>query len=274
MVGKVFDRIESLKLVATKTEAAMIEKIKTIPKEEIIYMSITELATKLKVAEATFLRFCRKLDYRGFQDFKLCLSQELGAEETDNSATGHSKRIATNMVDAIMETYKQLSDEDCRRAGLLIYHARKVCVFGVGSSSIAPQMMKNRLIRAGLAVETTADTHLQTIIASNLSKEDVMILVSVSGATKDILTLAEIAKKNGTPLIVLTNYNKSPLAKYADIAFFTCRKEVAYEGGSLASVVAQSYIVDTLCRSVFELLGEESSKRSLNASMAVSDKSI
>ena len=75
-------------------------------------------------------------------------------------------------------------------------------------------------------------------------------------------------------LIVLTNYNKSPLAKYADVTFFTCRKEVAYEGGSLASVVAQSYIADMLCATVFELIGEESSKRSLNAAMAVSDKSI
>ena len=249
MVGKVFDRIESLKSMATKAELRMIEKIKTIPKEEIIYMSITELAAQLKVAEATFLRFCRKLDYRGFQDFKLSLSQELGSEEK-GAPMSHSKRIATNMVDAIMETYKQLDEEDCKRAAMYIYKANKVCVFGVGSSSIAPQMMKNRLVRTGLPVESTSDPHMQAIIASNLSDKDVMVLVSVSGATKDIINLAEIAKKNGTPLIVLTNYNKSPLAKYADVTFFTCRKEVAYEGGSLASVVAQSYIADMLCATV------------------------
>ncbi|MBQ8374047.1 MAG: MurR/RpiR family transcriptional regulator [Clostridia bacterium] len=273
MIGKVFDRIESLKSLATKTELKMIERIKTIPREEIIYMSITELAARLKVAEATFLRFCRKLEYRGFQDFKLSLSQELGSEDKGVTASP-SKRIATSMVDAIMETYKQFNEEDCRRAASYIFHANKVCVFGVGTSSIVPQMMKNRLVRTGLPVESCSDPHMQTIIASNLGEKDVMILVSVSGATKDIINLAEIAKRNGTPLIVLTNYSKSPLAKYADIPFFTCRKEVAYEGGSLASVVAQAYIADMLCAFVFELQGEESGKRSLNAALAVSDKSI
>ncbi len=273
MVGKVFDRIESLKAAATKAELRMIEKIKTIPKEEIIYMSITELAGKLKVAEATFLRFCRKLGYRGFQDFKLCLSQELGAEEK-TEPEGNAKRIASSMVDAIMETYKQLDEKECTRAAELIHKANRVCVFGVGNSSIAPQMMKNRLVRTGLPVESTVDPHMQAIIASNLTEKDVMILVSVSGATKDVIDIAEIAKRNGTPLIVLTNYNKSPLAKYADIAFFTCRKESAHEGGSLASVAAQSYIVNMLCTAVFDMQGEESSKRSLNAAKAVSNKSI
>ncbi len=273
MVGKVFDRIESLKAVATKAEVRMIERIKTIPKEELIYMSITELASRLKVAEATFLRFCRKLGYRGFQDFKLSLSQELGSEEKEVLKT-KANRVATNMVDAIMETYKQLSEEDCRKAATYIHNANKVCAFGVGTSSIVPQMIKNRLVRTGLPVESCSDPHMQTIIASNLSENDVMILVSISGATKDIINLAEIAQKNGTPLIVLTNYSKSPLAKYADVTFFTCRKEMAYEGGSLASVAAQAYIADMLCSMVFEILGEESSKRSLKAAIAVSDKAI
>lgn len=86
MTGKVFDRIEGMKTVATKTELRLIEGLKLIPREELIYMSISELAMQLDVAEATLLRFCRKLDYRGFQDFKLSISQELGAEEPKGPA--------------------------------------------------------------------------------------------------------------------------------------------------------------------------------------------
>ncbi len=273
MIGKVLDRMESLRAVATKADMRLIDGIKQIKKDSIIYMSITELATRLGVAEATLLRFCRKLGYKGFQDFKLSLSQELGSAPT-NEDVCPAKRVADDMMDAILETYKEFDYEKCREAAQCIIRAQKICVFGVGSSAIAPAMLKNRLIRAGIYVENTTDTHIQAIIASNLTKNDVIILVSVSGATKDIINLAEIARKNETPVIVLTSYDKSPLAKYADYAFFTCRKEVAYEGGSLATVVAQSYIVDMLCTAVFESIGEESSRRALNASMAVSDKSI
>ena len=273
MIGKVFDRIEGLRPVATKTEVRLIDGVKKIEKEDIIYMSITELASLLGVAEATFLRFCRKLDYRGFQDFKLNLSQELGSEKNEDD-TGRAKRIADDMTDAIFETYKQLDYDDCIAVAKLIIGAGKCCVFGVGNSAVAPVMLKNKLVRAGIYVENTSDTHMQTIIASNLGKGDVILLVSVSGATKDIINLAEIAKKNGTAIVVITNYNRSPLAKYADYTFYTCRKEAAYEGGSLATVVAQSYIMDMLCSAVFELLGDESNKRSLKASNAVSDKSL
>ena len=178
MIGKVFDRIESLKAVATKTEKQIIERLKDIKKEEIIYMSIGELAMQLDVAEATLLRFCRKLDYRGFQDFKLSLSQELGSvKDTDEGS--RAKRVASNMVDSIMETYKQLDEQQCEEVAQLILNAEKVCVFGVGSSAIAPMMMKNRLVRAGIQVENTSDPHMQTIIASHLSKTDVLVLVSV-----------------------------------------------------------------------------------------------
>lgn len=274
MQGKVFDRIEALKNVATKAELRLIDGLKQIKKEDIIYMSITELAGMLDVAEATLLRFCRKLEYRGFQDFKLSLSQEIGAEEDKESELSLSKRVANDMMDAITGTYKQFDYEKCVEVAEHIIRAKRVCAFGVGNSAIAPLMFKNRLAKAGVLVENTTDTHQQSIIASNLGEEDVLLLVSVSGATKDILSVAELAKQNGTLIVVLTNYDKSPIAKYADYAFFNYRKEAAYVGGSLATVVAQSYIVDMLCNAVFECIGEESCARAMKASMAVSDKSI
>ena len=71
MIGKVYDRINNMRPVATKTDLKVIDGIMKLKKDEIIYMSITELAMRLGVSEATILRFCRKIDYRGFQDFKL-----------------------------------------------------------------------------------------------------------------------------------------------------------------------------------------------------------
>ena len=69
MIGKALDRIYVVKEIATKTEKKVIDGILNIPPEEIIYLSITDLAARLKVAEATLVRFCKKLGYNGFQDF-------------------------------------------------------------------------------------------------------------------------------------------------------------------------------------------------------------
>lgn len=82
-----------------------------IEKDEIIYMSITELAMRLGVSEATILRFCRKIDYRGFQDFKLSLSQEAGGGNTSDESD-YMKNIVYDMTDAITETYKALDENN------------------------------------------------------------------------------------------------------------------------------------------------------------------
>ncbi|UOK56138.1 MurR/RpiR family transcriptional regulator [Bacillus sp. OVS6] len=42
-----------------------------------VYSSVTDLAEKANVGETTVIRFCRKLGYRGFQDFKLAVAQNL-----------------------------------------------------------------------------------------------------------------------------------------------------------------------------------------------------
>ena len=272
MIGKVFDRIQAIRPVATKTERKLIDRICGIDKKDLIYLSITDLADMLGVAEATILRFCRKLEFKGFQDFKLHLSQDMVTENEE--VQGIPQSIAEQMTGAIKETCEQIDYQQCLKIADMIIGSRKVCAFAVGNSTIAAHEAKNRLLKAGINLENSCDVHNQAIITANLSQQDLLILVSVSGSTKDIIHLAEIAKENGTPIVVITNYSKSPLAKFADYLLLSCRKEAAYEGGSLATVVAQSYIIDVLCTAVFERLGNESKRKFIKASTAVSDKSI
>ncbi len=272
MIGKVFDRMESLRPLATKTELRIIDGIRQIDKNSLIYMSITELSGVLDVAEATVLRFCRKLDYRGFQDFKLNLSQELGGEP--ETVASPSRRIAYDMTDAILETYKQIDYNECLEIAKKILDADRVCAFAVGASSIAALEMRMRLLRAGIIVDAASDSHVQSIAAANFGENDFLVLISVSGSTKDILHVAELAKNGGASILAITNYNKSPLARYADYLLLSSRKEAANDGGSLSASVAQSYVIDVLCNAVYETLGTKGRERRLKASDAVAEKAI
>lgn len=272
MVGKVFDRMDSLRPLATKSELRIIEGIRKMDKNSLIYMSITELASALDVAEATILRFCRKLDYRGFQDFKLNLSQEIGGEVLP--AASPARRIADDMTDAILETYKQIDYNECLEIARKILEARRVCAFAVGASSVATLEMRFRLLRAGIILDAPTDSHIQSIAAANFDERDFLVLISISGSTKDILHVAEIAKNAGATILAITNYNKSPLARYADHLLLSSRKEAANDGGSLSASVAQAYVVDVLCNAVYEVLGTEGRERRMKASDAVVEKAI
>ena len=273
MVGKAIDRIYAAKEIATKTEKKVIDAILDIPPEEIIYLSISDLASRLKVADATLVRFCKKLGYNGFQEFKLHLSQETGMSN-QVSADCVEKRIALQMVDAINETSRSIKYDQCLKIADMLINSNKICAFGVGNSSITAMEISNVLARIGIMVTYTPDTHLQSMITSNLTENDTVILISVSGSTKDIIEVAEIAKRNGVNIVVITCYDHSPLAKYADHILYSTRREAAYEGGSVSTIVSISYIINVLYNAIYEKLGSEGYENTLRTANAVSNKSL
>lgn len=128
MVGKAFDRVLAIKDLATKTERKLIDGLLKIDKGELIYLSITELSARLKIAEATVVRFCKKLGYNGFQDFKLSLSQELGMVDS-TAVNSVVKRVALQMTDAITETSRSLSYDRCLEIAQLMINANKIDAF-------------------------------------------------------------------------------------------------------------------------------------------------
>ncbi len=273
MVGRASDRIQAAKEIATKTEKKVIDGILNIPTNEIIYLSISDLASRLKVADATLVRFCKKLGYNGFQDFKLHLSQEAASAGRD-SVDCTVKRIAMQMVDAINQTSRSINYDECLRIADRMIGSGKICAFGVGNSAITAMEISNVLARIGIMVTYTPDPHLQAMITSNLTDNDTVILISVSGSTKDILDVAEVAKKNGTRIVVITCYDHSPLAKYADHILFSTRREAAYEGGSVSTIVSISYIINVLYNAISEKLGENSHEYTMRSAKSVANKSM
>ena len=58
MVGKVYDRINNLKKIGTKTEIKQIDALLRIREEEIVYMPPAEIASAVDVAETSLSWFC------------------------------------------------------------------------------------------------------------------------------------------------------------------------------------------------------------------------
>ena len=134
--------------------------------------------------------------------------------------------------------------------------------------------ISNVFARIGIMVTYTADTHLQAMITSNLTENDTVILISVSGSTKDIIDVAEIAKKNGVNIVVITCYDRSPLAKFADHILLSTRREAAYEGGSVSTIVSISYIINVLYEAINEKLGDSGYEYTMRSAKSVANKSL
>ncbi|MBO5747014.1 MAG: MurR/RpiR family transcriptional regulator [Clostridia bacterium] len=222
--------------------------------QEIIGLSINELATKCGCGEATIVRFSRRLGLSGYQELKLKIAQEsantaqggvLGVEQSDSCYDIFNKRIRDIAV-ALENTKTVLSPLEIEKAANIIKDARRIVIFGLGNSASIAVDAQHKFLRAGLDAIAYCDNHMQAIAASHLHKGDVAIGVSHSGASIDVVDALKTAKQTGATTICITNFGESPINKYSDIILNTRSDETKYSILAMSSRIAQLAIFDAI----------------------------
>ena len=251
MEGKVIEKIAGFKTSATKKEKILIDRLKELDGNVIIHMSITELAKKIDIAEATILRFCKKIGYKGYQDFKIALSQDVAFRkvEMNNSLIEKSFNKITSGLEF---TINNLDSSMIKEVTKSVLHAKKICVFGIGNSYVPTMYFYNALVKKGVNIWVSSDSHIRNMLAVNLTKDDFVILLSSSGKTTEMINLAKICKKTNTPIAVITNQSTSELASYASYLFLSSTKDNEYNGGEASSIVSQTFILDVLVQNILK----------------------
>jgi DNA-binding MurR/RpiR family transcriptional regulator len=238
--------MEQLKHEFTKSDLKIYEYIRDNT-ESVLYHSLTEMSELCEVAEATVLRFFRKLGFKGFQDFKFVLAQEVSQSVQHEAEETYVEKVRNNIIDGINGSFEMVSLDHLRNAIDAIDASKDVVIFGIGSSGIAGLDMQNRLMRIGKQTSVITDPHFQIMRATTMDEGTVVIAISLTGSTKDIVDAVEVAKSNGAQVIALTNYAKSPLTKFADLILLSSAKESPLDSGSLVSKISQLYLIDLIC---------------------------
>ena len=232
--------------------------------EEVMHGTISNISDTIQVADATFFRFCKRLGYNGFQDFKIALASEkvnssLSIHENiskeDNELLMAQKVFDSN-IKSLNDTKKLLDEQELIKAVQFLTAAKMVGFFGVGGSSIIAMDAYHKFLRTPLNSTYTQDTHIQMMQASRLTENDCAIIISHSGITKDTIQLAEIIKEKKAKVIVITSYSLSPLAKFADALLLSTAEETDYRSEALTSRITQLSLIDALFVSVMFKTGD------------------
>lgn len=220
--------------------------------QRIIHLSVGELARLSEVSEATIVRFCQNIGYSGFQSLKMSLAQDVAVPmqfipqeiTLKDDLNEIISKVSHSNLQAISDTTEILDKGQLERAIEVISNARRIEFCGVGFSGLVAQDAAIRLRRIGLNTISYEDPHLQANSAALLSKEDVLVGVSLLGKTADILYSLKQAKLAGATTISLTQYSKNPISEIADINLYTTTENELFRTG--ASRIAQLHVVDIL----------------------------
>lgn len=221
------------------------------------YISITDLSAECEVAVSTVSLFCRKLKLAGFNDFKLELaraslpagtnaSQLAGEVLPEDSLSTVMGKVLHSVQDELNNAYHMLSDSAVAKAVDLLRGAGQVICLGQGNHSVVALAAWAQFSTTSPKFKTIQDSHMQAVVLSTLSREDVVLYFSYSGATHEVLEAAEIIRGRGAKLILVTRYLNSPASAYADTVLLCGPNEQPFQFGSSAALVAQLYVVEVL----------------------------
>lgn len=226
---------------------------------EVQYMSITSLAAEVGLAEATIFRFCRTLEFTGYNDFKLALAKATipsshsdqmydvyGKVKPEDSISDMCKKLYNSEVDALTQTLQLMDPERLAKAADILWAARRVHCMGQGGSVIIAMEAFNRFLMVSPKFHCIEDSHMQAMAASLLDEQDAILFFSYSGTTKDMADVLPAAKARGVKTVLVTRFPQSDAVAHADVVLLCGSREGPLQMGSVAAKVAQLYIVDVL----------------------------
>ncbi|MEX2536258.1 MAG: MurR/RpiR family transcriptional regulator [Trueperaceae bacterium] len=227
--------------------------------DAVVFLSITELAQQADVSEATVVRIFQEMNYRGYQDFKIKLSRELapGRQQLDHNidegdTPGQVLHALVNLsVETLRSTMQIVDEEALAKVVEVLGRANRIEFLGVGGSGTVARDAYHKFLRLGMSVGAVSDSHDAAQVCAVLGPNDVALFVSHSGATKDVLEAAQLAKDAGATVVAITRYGRSPLARIADITLHTVSAETSYRSEAISSRIAQLVLIDTLMVSLY-----------------------
>ncbi|SDN39832.1 transcriptional regulator, RpiR family [Paenibacillus sp. yr247] len=249
---KIRDMKDSLTPVEKLVAEYILENLEEIP-----HLSIKSLAQLTKTSDASVLRFCKTMGYKGYRNFIVSVSASLGSmdEEQKDQYTDIQpgddlsiiiSNISRNNSKSIVDTLSVIDKNEIARAVKVLRESNRIVFFGIGASGLVGIDAEQKFSRINKMCHTYTDGHSQLTAATLLEKGDVAIFISNSGKTVEILDSLEIAKKNGACIIAITKYNKSELADKANIVLSISTPEVTIRSGAMGSRIAMLTVIDIL----------------------------
>ena len=218
---------------------------------------MADLAHIVGTSEPTIVRFCRAIGCSGFQHLKLKLAQSLAsgasfgqfAIHQDDSVADYILKIFDTNLHTLMEVREKLDPVELQKAVSAISQAQRIDFYGFGASGAVAADAQQKFFRLLLTAAAHSDPHMQAMSAATLKPNDVVICISQSGRSKDLLITSNLVRESGATLITLCP-SKTPLAELSMVNLAIDVHEDTEIYTPLTSRIAHLVVIDVLAMGV------------------------
>ncbi|WP_353151128.1 SIS domain-containing protein [Pollutimonas bauzanensis] len=219
MLAQIEQRLPSLSTAESKVAQLILAQTHAIAKS-----ALGDVAQLAKVSEPTVIRFCRSMGYDGWPDFKIKLAASLmvgvpyvhSSLSASDGTAALAAKVLDNAVSALLRVRNDINADRLDDAISLLDNARRIEFYGVGNSGIVAADAQHKFFRFDVSTVAYSDTHTQLMAASLLGPNDVLVAISHSGRSRELLDAVKLALDNNCPVVAITASN-TPLAQLATV---------------------------------------------------------
>jgi DNA-binding MurR/RpiR family transcriptional regulator len=227
--------------------------------QEVLSVSISALAQRARVSEATVLRFVRAVGYEGYGRFRIALAEDTATQSireglekihedvtVDDDFEAIFRKVLYSNVDSLSTTMNRVDGKAIEKAAQLIYHASTLFLVAVGNSQPIAMDALHRFLKLGKKTVFFSDPVAAAMFARLLGPNDTVIAISFSGLSVDVIEILKIAKESSAKIIAITSHDHTPLTDLADVKIFSYSKETRFRTEAMESRIVQLSIIDAL----------------------------
>ena len=245
-------KIKSSMSAFTETDRSIAEFV-FVNRQVVLESNAKELGDMTKTSAAAWVRFSKKMGYKGLPAFKVALAKETQSYTNEDdietflnpqdSLMGLLQKTENMLTQNIRETFSLLDYHALEKAIEFIHEAKTVFLLGVGGSSIVCLDFYHKMTRIHQNVMYDRDLHTLMPRIAQLDKNDVVLVISYNGETESVNSIAKVAKTMGARIVGVTKYN---LKSLSDIRLFVPVEEKEIRLGSITSRNSLLTITDLL----------------------------
>ncbi|MDY0393689.1 MurR/RpiR family transcriptional regulator [Virgibacillus halophilus] len=202
-------------------------------------------------AKQPYFVFFKKLGFSGYQEFKVSMAKQLRHPNENNSEPEFGCTYQ-NIVQMLDDTHRLIDENTLTLVTENIINSQSVYLFGIGFSGLAAQGAQIRFMRLGYKSFVFSDPHAQLVSSHLITEKDLAMAFSITGDTISTIDWLKVAKQNGAKTVAITNHSNSDITKIADTSIYTAGKEIAQEGSTLITEMSQLYIIEEICKHLYE----------------------
>ena len=239
------DKLASLYGTLTNSEQKVFTYIYN-NRDLVMKMRINDLAKETFTSKTVIINLAQKLGFEGFSDLKYFLRTSKEEENKNDVASD----IEVHLKESMDKTFHVTKESIYKAVSKDILEAKTVYVFARGTSKAAGYYLNHLLLTLGIKCVFVKDYNLVTLVSDTLNRDEVVIIISLSGNTEKMLEVANRSKVNGAKIIAITAFGSNEISKISDYSLYFVSDNVETKYNDSISRIGMFLVIEILINTI------------------------